>query len=317
MLFRLLKHVIPAGLALGIAAPAGATVFSFTPIVLPSDAMGGDSGAIANDGTVVGTYFNGTGDVGFTWNSGTLTTLPQNPADPANSAAYAGINTAGTVVGSATSSGGAQYAFSLAGGTYTTLLAGAAANAFGINDAGTIVGEYLTGGATHGFALSGTTLTDIDIGAGGTHAYGISSNGLIAGFYQDNAFNQFGFTTDGTNVTTLSYPSAAFTIAHAVNDLGVVVGTYEDSNFALHGFIYDAGSFINYDAPGAVNRTYLTGINDSGLITGFFASDAGTDQPFVLTVSDVPEPASLALLAGGLLMLAFTRQLTRPAMRRI
>src|SRR5713101_4355978 len=58
-------------------------------------------------------------------------------------------------------------------------------DAFGINDSGQMVGEYLSGGTDHGFLLSGGIFSTID-GPGSptiTSATGINDSGQVVGFY--------------------------------------------------------------------------------------------------------------------------------------
>ena len=59
--------------------------------------------------------------------------------------------------------------------------------AFGINDAGQIVGYDATGAEIHGFLYSGGSFTPIDVpGATVTAAYGINASGQIVGDYYVN-----------------------------------------------------------------------------------------------------------------------------------
>ena len=55
-------------------------------------------------------------------------------------------------------------------------------NAFGINNAGQIVGTFLNSTGAHGFLDTGGRFTQIDVpGATATNAYGINDNGEIVG----------------------------------------------------------------------------------------------------------------------------------------
>src|SRR6516162_5993950 len=98
--------------------------------------------------------------------------------------------------------------------------------AFGINQAGQIVGVYqlVVGGVLHGFLL------DVD----GTY-------------------------------TTIDVPGATFTLALGINDAGQIVGGYDDAG-GTHGFLLDAdGSYITLDVPEAAT-TFAEGINGAGQI---------------------------------------------------
>ncbi|MGH7036603.1 MAG: PEP-CTERM sorting domain-containing protein, partial [Stellaceae bacterium] len=56
----------------------------------------------------------------------------------------------------------------------------------------------------------------------------------------------------------------------------------------------------------AVTATTLNGINDNNQLVGFYVNAAG--NTIGLLADPVPEPASLSLLAIGLLGLAFVRR---------
>jgi probable HAF family extracellular repeat protein len=84
-------------------------------------------------------------------------------------------------------------------GTYTSINipGGTSTEAFGINDAGQIVGGYDTGGPPHGFLYSGGSFTPINVpGASHTLAFGINDAGQIVGRYQD-ATGVHGFLDSG------------------------------------------------------------------------------------------------------------------------
>jgi len=60
------------------------------------------------------------------------------------------------------------------------------------------------------------------------------------------------------------------TLLWSINNQGEAVGTYADAHFTYHGLIRAAdGSLSTLDYPGS-DYTQLTGINDQGVITGFY-----------------------------------------------
>ena len=70
------------------------------------------------------------------------------------------------------------------GGTFTTISVPGAVStsAFGINDAGQIVGSYSTGSGTFGFVDNGGVFTTINVtSTGPTFAFGINNLGQIVG----------------------------------------------------------------------------------------------------------------------------------------
>ena len=201
---------------------------------------------INDAGAIVGSYYTPGADHGFILSGGTYTAL-NYPAFGINNAgtivlrggfmssggtytplnypgavwsAVWGINDAGTIVGSYLMSyspgsnpnsccfSGAE-GFSLSGGTYTSLNYPGAlyTYAYGINDAGTIVGYYEKDGTTSGFSLSGGTYTSLNYpGASYTFAQGINDAGTIVGYYWDAGGRAHGFSLSGTTYSGINLP---------------------------------------------------------------------------------------------------------------
>jgi|SRR2546423_1577423 probable HAF family extracellular repeat protein len=96
--------------------------------------------------------------------------------------------------------------------------------ASGINDAGQIVGTYLTGTGVHGFVYSGGTFTTLDDPSGiKTFATGINSAGHIVGYYTDSGGHDHAFFFSG-GFDTLNNPLGNVVgndfYAEGINDLG-------------------------------------------------------------------------------------------------
>jgi hypothetical protein len=157
----------------------------------------------------VGVYQNSGGvDRGYTYNIKThkfaLVTEPGAPTGgKAPNLAANGINDAGAVAGSYTTSGGVTDGFlKLPGGAFHKIAVPGASStaAFGVNDNDTVVGTYTDGsGSTmtsHGFIwrIGGSLTTNVDDpnGIGATTLNGINNEGDIVGFYVDSKGN-----TDG------------------------------------------------------------------------------------------------------------------------
>jgi autotransporter-associated beta strand protein/probable HAF family extracellular repeat protein len=208
-----------------------------------------------------------------------------NPAlSPASGFTANGINNAGQVVGSYVSSGSS---FIYSGGNYTNFnvpnppATGTTAN--GINDSGQITGAMVADIRTTGigFEYDGSTYAPLPIGNvnAGLHdavGNGINNSGQIVGIY----LNGSGFLYSGGsagNYTRLQEPSASGdTIARGINNAGEIVGTYFNASVQgtqTHGFLYSGGNFTSIDVE--ANRTFITGINDSGQIVGYTASGHG------------------------------------------
>ena len=101
--------------------------------------------------------------------------------------------------------------------------------AWGINDAGQIVGNYQALGP-HGFLYSGGSVTTIDVpGATFTEVFGINDAGQTAGRYLD-ATGYHGFLDSGGSFTPINVPGTDNgTQVFGINDTGKIVGRYEDT----------------------------------------------------------------------------------------
>jgi uncharacterized membrane protein len=288
--------------------------FNFANFDLPGGGTGGGQGTnangIANSGTPVGFSISATGS----FNNFIANPLRTKAAKLLNingstTAMAFGVNSAGTVVGT----DGNGNAFFFSRGKVNTFIptGGTSATAFGINDRGEIVGQYVTATATPGFVrINGKSLITINVPSGPNtvNAQGINNKGLVVGFYvgmdgQDHGFmantkNLKGGTLTGTALADPVIPSvpgepgATFVFSQilAVNDKGIAVGYYGDSTTSQHGFIYNTrtGQYTFLDDPSeafnnGVEVTQITGITNSGEITGFYSDANGVFHGFVAT----------------------------------
>jgi hypothetical protein len=272
---------------------------------------GTNMNGIANSGTAVGLTIGNSGTfLNFTTDPlRSRTTRILNLNDSTTAMAF-GINSAGTVVGS----DGHGSAFSLSRrGVLKTFIptGGNSATAFGINDEGTIVGQYLTATATPGFIqVRGKLFVTINAPSGPNtvNAQGINNKGLVVGFYVGSDGQDHGFRVDARGVKSGSLtgtaiadptipnvpaePGAQFVFSQilGINDKGIAVGYYGDSTGSQHGFLYDTktGRYTFLDDPSeafnnSVEVTQITGITNSGEITGFYSDANGVFHGFVAT----------------------------------
>jgi uncharacterized membrane protein len=194
---------------------------------------------------------------GFLYHGGVYTNIV-GPGDPR------GINNSGEIVWS---DGVVE-----SGGTFTAISAPGAISipfAFGINDAGQIVGQFNAKSGIFGFVDSGGTFTTISVpGAISTTAFGINDAGQIVGAYSTGS-GTFGFVDNGGVFTTIIATSTGPTFAFGINNLGQIVG--EDCpkphSGQCNGFLDNGGALTTISAPGAI-FTRLDGINDAGQIVG-------------------------------------------------
>jgi probable HAF family extracellular repeat protein len=156
--------------------------------------------------------------------------------------------------------------------------------AYGINDAGQIVGRYYDSNAhSHGFVFSNGVYTTVDVpGAFGTTVTDINNTGAIAGWYEDsNLSTEHGFIYSGGSYTYLSDPdpnNAGKTEITGINDAGQVVGTWQDANTNNHGFLYSNGTYTPLNGPSNAGAMHPQGINNAGQVSGNYYVDPGTPQ---------------------------------------
>ena len=202
-------------------------------------------------------------------------------------------------------------------GTFTTIdVPGATATvAFAINNAGTIVGRYVTAGRTHGFVRSPDgEITTIDYpGAGFTVAGAINNRGDIVGWYTlpTSPTIRHGFLLSDGEYTTFDPPGSIFTNALGINDRGDITGRFctrtpcrEPGSGDFHGFLLRDGEYTIIDVPGAT-ETNAWKTNDRGDIVGSYTVPGGAVRLFLLRDGEfttIELPAGMALSAdnGGI-----------------
>jgi hypothetical protein len=149
----------------------------------------------------------------------------------------------------------------------------------GINNPGTVVGDYATPDANnHGFFLSGGTFTQYDIpGALSTDVFGINDAGDFTGTFSNDDVTQQAFVSVGGTVTSFGVPAATATLAYQINNSKqLVVGYYIDSSGLLHGYYRDANGALHFpiDPSGSV-ETILFGDNNRNWVVGRYVDISG------------------------------------------
>ena len=182
---------------------------------------------------------------------------------------------AGTIGSPITANG---YAFTNFDGPNSGTAAGAGTNVNGIANNGAAVGFGIgnSGLFTNFVRNPDGTFTTLNIG--GALAMGINSAGDIVGTQNGTAF----FLPHGGLTGTLTTPAGA-TTAFGINDQGNIVGQFT-SGAASPGFFLasSAGNgLITINAPSGPNIVNAQGVNDNGLLVGFYVGTDGQDHGFV------------------------------------
>jgi hypothetical protein len=231
--------------SLYLAGPPAAQAgdYTFVTIDVPG-AFGTDVYGVNNNGLVSGLSFNSSfQSTGFLYNQGTLSqyTAPLPGGGSAIDTEFYQVNNAGQV---AVSYYGADNIYHAA--TYNSVTA------------------------------TWTYLPDI-AGTAENLAGGINNHGLVVG----DTFANSG----GSQYTSFSAPGAdpsltpGGTATYSVNDAGQIVGYSIDSTGIYHGFVKTGSSFTTLDYPGAAQYggTSANGINNEGVVTGYYYSDSSSD----------------------------------------
>ena len=197
-----------------------------------------------------------------------------------------------------------------AGYSFTTITdpaATGATNPSGINDAGQIVGYYYDATGPHGFIDQNGSFRTIDDPAAtaGTLVFGINNQGDVVGCYNDSNGTCHGFVYSRNvfaNVVVSGVSSD--TSVRGINDSGQSVGNTYTNGY--NGFL-DSNNAFTVIADPAANTTLGTtpeGINDSGVVVGYYneiAAGKFVYRGFVETngrFSDLDAPAASGFTAA-------------------
>jgi probable HAF family extracellular repeat protein len=163
--------------------------------------------------------------------------------------------------------------------------------AYGINNAGQIVGHYTPRGFYYGdgFLLSGGTYSTIDVpGLVDTHLTSISNSGQIVGWAHtvriDPRAPDDGYLLNGwfTSINAVIPGQHVYsTYPAGINTAGDIVGNYShDDHPSSHAFLLSGGNYTKLDVPGsAPDSTAAFAINNAGKILVGSSLGFGLYQP--------------------------------------
>jgi hypothetical protein len=307
-----LTAVLTTGLAL--AGPAGASTltssgYQFQTLNNNRDVTFNQLLGVNNEGVIAG-YF-GSGAQGHP-NQGYLL-LPNgsylNENVPGSvQTQVTGLNDRGVTVGFSSQMNNANQVndnsgFYAAGGRFHTVNFPTGDNAsppvdqlLGVNDHDVAVGFYTNGqGSNRGYTydirthqFSRVLVPGAPAGQAGPSltAAGINNRGDVTGFYaassgQTDAFLRLSYG----RFLTLAVPGASMTQALGVNDRDEVVGVYtvgSGDNAQTHGFTWRPGyGFRTVDDPHGIGATTINGVNDAGVLVGFYTDAAGNTDGMI------------------------------------
>lgn len=293
----------------------------------PTPTMTGEAVAANDAGQVAGTGEGSPQSLrAYLWEDGTWTPLGTLPGR--NESIAEDIDAAGRIVGrSLTLGGGNSGGFLWEAGAMTDLgTLGGTTSAYGMNDAGLVVGrsqEILpdSSAAPRAFVWEGGVMTSLGVlpGEDFSQAFDINESGdvvgsswhvTIPGFFsadQATLWRAGGQIVDlgltpGPQVCVSGFPFYTVNVAHAINDVGQIVGHARciASGGALAAFLWQDGVMHNLNdlvpAGSGWDLIRASDINDAGEIVGLGIAPGGTLHGFLLRpagpVGVTAEPAS-------------------------
>lgn len=249
---------------------SGGTVDTFTQFL-----------GINNQGVVAG-YHGATVNKGFTYFSNTKEFVQENYPGSAQTQVI-GINNLGKTVGFYITPSGQTKGFQFGSGIYTSSNFPSTPfnQLLGQNDEAQSAGYYSgnTAGTDPDHAYiydeTGSTFEQFVLpNSVQAQATGINNAGNVCGFTIDSKSVSHGWLQIGGIVQILNYPESTGTVALGLNNKGQVVGSYTDASNNSHGFVYTLSTkkWQSIDDPDGVDTTVVNGINDNGLLVGFYGT---------------------------------------------
>jgi hypothetical protein len=283
---------------LGSSLLFSAALASATPtvqLVVPTLDYPGDNyhstiaRGVANNGTIVGTVDDATpgNRLGFErFPDGSFSPPFAFPGWPGTSPRA--VNNSNLICGSVTGSFGTlPHGFFYDGETFTQYdLPGTTTTSLtGLNDAGDFCGYSTTNGTagTTAFVnIGGATVIITLPGVTDVYPQGVNNLGQVAGYYLDpnNRLHYHGFfrDTDGTLTFPPDQAHSSSTQIFGLNDSGLLAGVGLSRNNISHGFVLKLPRrYVSFGDPDSEFGPNATGINNSGLISGYYFLESDLD----------------------------------------
>lgn len=281
-------------LALSSSSALAARPYYITTINPLTGGTWSSATGINNQGVVVGTSgLPNEQRHAYRWSNGTLTDLG---AIAGTYSEAVGIDDSGRIAGwsSSTANGSPNRAFRWQNGTRTllgTLVAGtySESRAYGMNNAGAVVGQSTAATGEHAFLYSGS-MQDLHslmpTGAYASTALAINNSATpqIVGTYRVDWDTLQAFYLNNGSFTVITGWGGQQTIPLAINDSAWVVGHADTNNPSndYHAFLWRNGQIQDLGTLGG-GQSKATAVNDAGQIVGFAdtASVNGDREAFV------------------------------------
>ncbi len=144
--------------------------------------------------------------------------------------------------------------------------------------------------------------TTVDVpNALSTNARGISSDGIVVGFYRDQTFTPHGFvrSPDGALSFPFDYTNSSVSVKgtelNRIDPQGqTIVGWWFDAGFLIHGLVMNISSHtsesFDFPSPGVL-ATITNGINRNGDLSGNYVDSTGISHGFTANLNCLTQPS--------------------------